>query len=79
VGFSRRHLEELCRPLSDAALYLVCGGNLRERRPELELADGRRGISHHGSTAVHVHDAEVHEARRLQVLIAAVGRAYLCN
>jgi hypothetical protein len=35
---------------------------------ELELADGRRSISHHGSSAMLVHDAELHEARGLQVV-----------
>jgi hypothetical protein len=51
-------------------LYIpLCSGNFLERRLELELADGRRGISHHGRSAVHVYDAHVHEARGLQVIL----------
>jgi hypothetical protein len=45
-------------------LYLVF---VSECRLELELADRRRNISHHGVAAVRIHDADVHEARRLQV------------
>ncbi len=48
------------------ALSCLCNGGFPECRLELELADRRRDISHHGVSAVHVHDAHVHETGELQ-------------
>jgi hypothetical protein len=58
---------QLFRPLSDGAVPCLCNGGFLECRLELELADRRRDISRHGVSAVHVHDAHVHEASGLQV------------
>lgn len=55
-------------PLSDGALSRICGGNFLECRLELELADRGGGISHHGSSALLVHDDHVHEARGLSAV-----------
>jgi hypothetical protein len=41
------------------------------------LADGCRGISHLGVAAVHVHDADVHEARGSQVVWRIADRSVI--
>jgi hypothetical protein len=67
--FTERRFEQLFRSLSVGTVSRLGSGNFLERRLELELADGRRGISHYGVSSVHVHDAHVHESRGLQVIL----------